>query len=242
MNDALTVRQTQILKVLIDEYIDTAEPVGSEILEKKYRLGVSSATVRNEMSNLTKLGYLKQPHTSAGRVPTPMAMKFYIDQLMEEKQMSLSEEIKAKEEVWDVRDNIDKLMEETTQSLAERTRSLAMAVLDSGESWHAGLANVFNNPEFMDLDMCANVFSFLEEDEKIMNLFFKKTLGQSPVEVVFGEDLGWDDSEPIGVITTRFKIKNHEGSLGIIGPARLHYSTIIPILRYYGNLIHEIAG
>ena len=110
MTGALSARQTQILKALIDEYIETAEPVGSEALDKKYNLGVSPATIRNEMSALTKAGYLKQPHTSAGRIPTAVAMKFYIDQLMEEKQMSLAEEVKAKEEVWDVRDDFDQLL------------------------------------------------------------------------------------------------------------------------------------
>ena len=87
MSDGLTARQTQILKVIVDEYIATAAAVGSEALDKKYNLGVSPATIRNEMVSLTKSGYLKQLHTSAGRVPTPVAMKFYIDQLMEEKQI-----------------------------------------------------------------------------------------------------------------------------------------------------------
>ena len=116
--NALTSRQTQILKALIDEYIETAEPVGSGPLEKKYNLGVSPATIRNEMANLTRLGFLKQPHTSAGRIPTSGAMKFYVDQLMEEKQMSLAEEVKAKEEVWDERADFNKFLNE---SLAGRT-------------------------------------------------------------------------------------------------------------------------
>ena len=76
MSDGLTARQTQILKCIIDEYIETAEAVGSEALEKKYSLGVSPATIRNEMASLTKLGFLRQLHTSAGRVPSPKAMKF----------------------------------------------------------------------------------------------------------------------------------------------------------------------
>ena len=65
MTDSLTSRQTQILKTIIDEYIETAEPVGSDALDKKYNLGVSPATIRNEMVALTKSGYLRQPHTSA---------------------------------------------------------------------------------------------------------------------------------------------------------------------------------
>ncbi|KKT65572.1 MAG: heat-inducible transcription repressor HrcA, heat-inducible transcriptional repressor [Candidatus Curtissbacteria bacterium GW2011_GWC1_44_33] len=144
MTEGLTARQTQILKALIDEYIEAAEPVGSEALDKKYNLGVSPATIRNEMVTLTKLGYLRQPHTSAGRVPAPVAMKFYIDQLMEERQMSLADEVKAKEEVWDSRNDLDELLEEATKALAERTRNVAVAATDKGKVWHAGYSNVFN--------------------------------------------------------------------------------------------------
>src|SRR4030066_791096 len=122
MTDGLSSRQTQILKTIINEYIATAEPVGSEAMDKKYNLGIAPAAIRNEMVALTKAGYLKQPHASAGRVPTPVAMKFYINQLMEEKQMSLVDEVKAKEEVWDSRDDLDELMDEATRALAGRTR------------------------------------------------------------------------------------------------------------------------
>jgi len=241
MNDALTARQAQILKVLIDEYIETALPVGSEVIEKKYTLGVSSATIRSEMVNLTKINYLSQPHTSAGRVPTPKAMKFYIDQLMEEKQMSLTDEVKAKEEVWDARADLDKLMEEATQALSDRTGSLSVAALDDGRNWHAGLSKVFNSPEFADLGMCTSVFSFLEEAGGMQDLFFGKVSWASPVEVFFAEELGWADPEPVGVVATHFDAMGHKGALGIIGPTRLPYPTVIPILRYFGNLIQEVT-
>ena len=133
MSDALTARQTQILKALIDEYITTAEPVGSESLEKKYSLGVSPATVRNEMFALTRNGYLRQPHTSAGRIPTPKAMKFYIDQLMEERQMTVAEEVKAKEEMSGARNDIGDLLDEATHELAHVTKSLAVATFDDAD-------------------------------------------------------------------------------------------------------------
>lgn len=242
MADALTARQTQILKTLIDEYIETAEPVGSESLEKKYALGVSPATVRNEMAALTKSGYLRQPHTSSGRVPTPKAMKFYIDQLMEEKQMSLADEVKAKEEVWDAKDNLYDLMEETTQALAQRTRCLAVSALDEGKVWHAGYANVFSNPEFSNLEASASLFTFLEEMERIHELFFRRLTGVSPVEVLFGEELGWQELMPVGLVASRFKIRDKEGALGVIGPARLSYPTVIPVIRYFRGLLEEVAG
>jgi len=241
MTDGLTARQTQILKSLIDEYIETAEPVGSEALDKKYNLGVSPATIRNEMVALTKAGFLRQPHTSAGRIPSSKAMKFYIEQLMEEKQMSLTDEVKAKEEIWDSRDDLSLLLKEATHALADRTKSLAIAAVDEGNVWHSGYSNIFLSPEFADLEVCSNLFSLLEEATKLQEIFFGGVHGESPIEIIFGEELGWGRLSPIGVVTTRFNVGNRNGILGVIGPARLSYSTIIPILRYFGNLVQEIA-
>ena len=130
MTDSLTARQTQILKSIVEEYIETAAAVGSETLDKKYNLGISSATIRNEMVALTKAGYLRQLHTSAGRIPSPKALRFYIDQLMEEKRMSVADEVKTKQEVMEAKDDIDELMADATASLAQKTHSLAVAALD----------------------------------------------------------------------------------------------------------------
>ena len=230
------------MKSIVEEYIENAEAVGSETLDKKYDLGVSSATIRSEMVSLTSAGFLKQPHTSAGRVPTPRAMKFYIDQLMDDKQLSSTEEVKAKEEVKDARADIEKLLEEATHALAERTRSLAIATMDDrGRVWHAGYANVFRNPEFADIEATANLFSFLEEAQRMQELFFTRMTGTSPVEVLFGEDLGWPELSPVGVVGTRFRVGNRQGALGVIGPARLHYPRIIPLIRYFGGLIQDVA-
>ena len=240
MTNGLTARQTLVLKFLINEYIETAEPVGSEALDKKYNLGVSPATIRNEMVALTKAGYLRQPHTSAGRVPTPVAMKFYVNQLMEEKQMSLSDEVKAKEEVWDSRGNLHELLDEATHALAERTKSLAVAVIDEGKMWHAGYANIFFYPEFSNINTCMNLFSFLEEAKRMQELFFGRSY-TSPVEVLFGEELGWPELSPVGVVATQFRVGDKSGALGVVGPIRLQYPTVIPVLRYFRDLIEQIA-
>lgn len=244
MTGGLTSRQTQILKTIIDEYIETAMAVGSDAMDKKYNLGISPATIRNEMVALTKAGYLKQLHTSAGRVPTPMAMKFYINQLMEEKQMSVVDEVKAKEEVWDSRDDIDELMDEATRALAARTRSLAVAALKDKKDrfWHAGHNFIFQNPEFNDVRTCESLFSIFEEMDKMEKLFFGFSQVSSPLDVLFGEELGWPELAPTGIVATHFTINGKQGALGIIGPARIDYSTAIPILRYFGNLIQEVAN
>lgn len=76
-------RKVAILKALIEDYIETAEPVGSRTIAKKFPIGLSSATIRNEMADLEDMGYLAQPHTSAGRIPSNMAYRFYVDSLIE---------------------------------------------------------------------------------------------------------------------------------------------------------------
>lgn len=242
--DGLTARQTSLLKTIIDEYIETAIPVGSEGLDKKFNLGVSPATIRNEMVALTHAGYLNQPHTSSGRVPTPKAMKFYIDQLMEEKQMSLVDEVKAKEEVWDSRDDIDRLMDEATRALAQRTKSLSVgAVKDPKKDryWQAGHSYIFANPEFSDVVTCQSLFSIFDEFDKLDRLFFGNR-GVSPLDIFFGEELGWKELMPTSVISTHFNIHGMPGALSVIGPARADYGTVIPILRYFGNLIEEVGN
>ena len=240
MTDTLSVRQTQILKSLVDEYISTAEPVGSESLEKKYALGVSPATVRNEMVALTKMGYLRQPHTSAGRVPSPKAMKFYIDQLMEERQMSLADEVKVKEDVKEKANDLDDFLDEATRELSQVTRSLAVCTLDQeGKVWHAGYSHVFENPEFEDFEATSSLFSFLEEINLMHELFFRRMTGTSPVEVIFGEELGWPGFNPVGVVGSRFDIGGNQGALGVIGPTRLEYQRIIPVIRYFKDLVEE---
>lgn len=243
MSDSLSTRQTHILKALIDEYIETAEPVGSESLEKKYNLGVSPATIRNEMSHLTKIGYLRQPHTSAGRIPSPNAMKFYIDQLMEERHLSVAEEVKAKEDVWDVRDDLDDVLEEATHVLSHMTNSLAVATVSPNKKvWHWGHSSVLQNPEFYDLASTASMFSCIEQSERLQELFFEHMTGRTPVEVVFGEDLGWPGFMPVAVVGTRFQVGGRNIGLGVIGPIRLEYQEVIPRIRYIQNLIGEIVG
>ena len=87
----ISERKKKILAAVVDEYVRTAEPVGSKSIAAKAGLGCSSATIRNELAELVSLGYLEQPHTSAGRVPTPMGYRMYVNELMEKQRLSLEE-------------------------------------------------------------------------------------------------------------------------------------------------------
>ena len=86
MDEQLTDRKKRILKAIIKTYMETGEPVGSRTISKDADLNVSSATIRNEMSDLTDMGYIVQPHTSAGRIPSDKGYRLYVDELMKEKE------------------------------------------------------------------------------------------------------------------------------------------------------------
>ena len=79
----LSERKLKILQAIVGDYIRSAEPVGSRTLSKKYDMGISAATIRNEMSDLEEMGYIQQPHTSAGRIPSDKGYRFYVDQIMQ---------------------------------------------------------------------------------------------------------------------------------------------------------------
>ena len=88
---ALNERKIKILQAIINDYIETAEPVGSRTIAKKYNLGISSATIRNEMSDLEEMGLILQPHASAGRIPSDMGYRLYVDHLMQKHELGEKE-------------------------------------------------------------------------------------------------------------------------------------------------------
>lgn len=237
----LSDRQVQILKAIIEEYMETAMPVGSEILDRKYNLGISPATIRNEMVVLTKEGFLNQPHISAGRVPTPMALKFYVNQLMEERDLSVTDEATVKGKIWDYKNQLDRLFHEITKVLSDRTKSLALVSTERGDLFHAGYANILEEPEFFDIDVAKTVLSLID-DFNSMNKFFNQALGEGPIHILLGDDFGMEFLEPCGLIFVNFQTKKVNGSLGVFGSCRLDYASVIPNLKYLKNLIEEIGN
>lgn len=236
----LTPRQIQVLKAIIEEYITTAEPVGSETLDKKYNLGVSPATIRNEMMRLTEIGLLKQPHTSAGRSPTPVAMKYYVSELMKPRDMSVTEEVSVKEKIWDYRQEVDKLLREATKTLADRTKALAITATKDGDLYYSGAANILNMPEFYDYQLTHQLFETLDHFDFWWKILESQT---DPFDIVLGEefDTGKNLSQ-CGFIYTKFESPHVSGAIGVVGPSRLNYSQIVPFVRYMGGLIDEFAS
>ncbi len=236
----LTARQIQILRAVIEEFINTAEPVGSETIDKKYSIGVSPATIRNEMVYLEKQGYLKKSHSSAGRLPTPLAMKLFVNELMKERELSVADEVSAKEKIWNSRNETDELLYQMTRVLADKAKALCVTVLDEERIFHAGAANLLQMPEFFDITVMRNVLQ-LSEEIKLLDEIFNSGTSENLVHVIYGPEMGNRHLDPIGMIHMSFKINDRPVRVGVLGSSRFDYPYVIPIMKYLRGLIREIV-
>jgi heat-inducible transcriptional repressor len=236
----LTARQIQILRAIIEEFIQTADPVGSDTIDKKFSIGVSPATIRNEMVYLTKQGYLHKSHSSAGRLPTPLALKLYVNELMREKELSVADEVSAKEKIWHHRKEMDQLLQQITRVLADKSHALAVTLLDKEHLYHAGYANLLDMPEFYDIQVMRNVLRLIEEQTLLEEIFATGT-SENVVQVVYGAELGNKHLAPIGVIHMSFALNGQVCRVGVFGSNRFDYPYVIPMMKYLRGLIREIV-
>jgi heat-inducible transcriptional repressor len=238
----LSARQKDLLKSIIDEYITTAAPVGSEVIVNKYSLGVSPATVRNEMAALIKEGYLHQPHTSAGRAPTPMGLKFYINELMKEQNMPVKDEVEIKENLWDHRFHFHRLLRQAAKELSEKTGTMAIAATEEGDIYHYGAYSILDMPEFFDMDLTKTVLMLADRNE-LLSPILERAVGNEPVHILLGDDLGSDYLGYCGLVFSPFGSgKKNAGVIGVLGPTRMSYPRVIPTVRYFGDLLTELTS
>lgn len=173
----LNERKKKILQIIIEDYISSAEPVGSRTIARKYELGLSPATIRNEMSDLELLGYLEQPHTSAGRIPSAQAYRFYVDALIEPG--TLTDNDMALIDGWynERRRNIDDIFQSTAKILSRMTQNVSM-VLTNQQT----IAN-FCYLKFLPLDSQHAILCIVADDGSIDTNVVDIPLGMSSEEM-----------------------------------------------------------
>ena len=235
----LTDRQKALLKAIIEEYIESAEPVGSEVIERKYDLGVSPATIRIEMVHLTEAGFLRQPHTSAGRVPTSMGFRLYVAELMKEKQLPVTAEVSIKEKLMAERYKRERLLKEAVKALAKQCDILGLAIDSDEQIYYAGAANILDWPEFYDIDVTRFVLGLFDENPQLQDII-GRAQGTDPIHILFGEDMEFEYLKPTGFVFTRYAEPDDKiGVIGVIGPARMNFSLVLPYVKYVRDLVTQ---
>lgn len=138
-------RRRQILAAVVNDYVQTAEPVGSEGLVQRYDFGVKPATIRNELAAMSEMGYLRQPHTSAGRVPSDRGYRYYVDQLMPDPSLEPSESRRAKQGYDRCESEVEEIVQQTCRILSDITRYASLATspqMDTIAIKHVGLSAI----------------------------------------------------------------------------------------------------
>lgn len=239
----LTQRQIDILNAIIKEYTEAGEPIGSLVLEKKYKLGISPATIRNEMVELAKKGFLKKEYFSSGRVPSAKALRFYIKNLMKEKELSTLDEVAYKNSIWDQRNKFYRLMSQATRVLSKKTALLSVAFSDQGDLFYSGIANLLSQQEFINFELSRHLFSLLDETsfwERMIDEIERRT---EEVYYLLGEEDFRDPTfEECASVFGEFQGKEIKGIIGVVGSKRMPYEVIVPQVKYFSHLISQILG
>lgn len=229
---ALTKRQASLLNRIIKDYIRLAEPVSSDFLKKKHNLELSSATIRAEMQKLTDAGYLNQPHTSAGRIPTDRGYRFFVDFLTKKREkreidQKIIEEIKKVKK--EIRDFLS-FQREFNKLLSLFSSGLAISYFFETETlFKEGWIKMLNHPEFSNPDYIKDFFLTVDAFEKNIENF--ETLENSQIEIFIGEEIPIIKSSNFSIIVSKHSLAGKEGLFAILGPKRMAYAKNICLIE-----------
>ena len=211
-------RQKKILKAVVREYQRTGQPVASQLLSERYDFDFSPATVRAEMLELDDAGFLEQPYTSAGRVPTDKAWRFLVNEFINEDLMK-SEKTAVKQKLANCQ---DESIKETAQFLADCTRSLGISgSFGRAMDFHRiGLKWLLDDPEFENADL-KNILRCFDSLDEEFNKFFNDI--DEEVEIFIGHENPIRELRHCSLMITGFDKEDGRGILGILGPKRMNY-------------------
>ncbi len=223
----ISERKKLLIKIIVEEYIKTAQPVSSGILVDKYKLEISPATVRNEMTELEAAGYIHQPHVSAGRLPTELAYNLYLSSQGEK-----FNKAKKKDNDIEALDRVFKLEEGTFRPTAKLLAELANGAIfwafHKNDLYYTGLSNLFSQPEFRQAGIVCDVSSVIDRLEDIIDDIFEGL--ESGTQVLLGSKNPFGDF--LSTVLLKYKYKKSSGLVGILGPMRMDYQRNIKLINY----------
>lgn len=237
-NQSMTERQAQILAAIIEQYAEIASPVGSVTLAKLF--GVSSATIRSEMVKLEEMGFIAQPHTSAGRIPTDRGYRFYVNQLNDaqvDQPLQLDRGARAIEaRVSGAGNRADRAIRSAVDSLVDLTQNLGIATIGD-ELYMSGIGNLFSQPEFMQGNHVQSVARLLDNLEP----WLREAAPNEPLNVYIGSENPIGKTSGATLIISRFRSPYSDNSyIGVLGPTRQSYDRVMRLVRHAGAMLEEV--
>jgi heat-inducible transcriptional repressor len=228
MND----RQSNILRLVVDEYVENALPVSSQLLCAKYDLDCSPATVRNDMTVLEDEGYLHQPHTSAGRVPTEEGYRYYLAKYLSPKAPKVTSELR---EAMDQMRSLESKVQMMGRRLAELSGD-AVVVSSEHQTSTLGVGNLLRKPDFQESNMLMELAEDIERMEQ--DAMHVVSVAPNDVKILLGEESPM--GKRLATVIVRHQLPNGEvGVLSIVGPLRMNYARNVALLSEAKRILEE---
>jgi heat-inducible transcriptional repressor len=235
----MTERQQKVLSAIVEQYAEVASPVGSNLMAKLFN--VSSATIRAEMAELERLGFIAQPHTSAGRVPTDKGYRFYVNNLSDtgESGFALPEGRSRSERALATRVQQagapERTIRNAVDTLVELTHNLGLATI-SNQLYMSGLSNLFGQPEFINSVQVQQVASLLDNLEP----WLREAAPNEPLSVYIGQENPIGRTAGCTLIIGRFRSPFSDRSyIGTLGPTRQSYREVMNLVSRAGQELEE---
>lgn len=235
----MTTRQKQILTALIDEYIEIARPVSSQVLAKKFNL--SSATLRSEFADLTHQGFVARPHISSGRVPTDRAYRWYIKNLQQTREIAAPEKEYLNKQIQGRQDD-RQLTQSLVRALARMTNNLSFSLVDD-DFFESGLSQLLHQPEFTDYELVLGVSQIFDmADQMMANLMRDFTDIDNDVNIFIGSEGPMRRLPYYSLLSSRYQLPTgQQGVMAMLGPKRMDYQRNIALLDYASHLLNRIG-
>lgn len=236
-------RKQEVLKAIVKHFIQTAEPVGSQTILVSYKFTVSPATIRNDMATLEKEGLIFQPHTSAGRIPTDLGYRQFIDEIemddYEEEKKKAIQTLKQIRQSYAV-EKVKNKIYDAVELIARSTKNVSFATLpDNRRTFYLGLANVLRQPEFLhDSIRASQVIEVLEKHDRFVNIL-NELETDNTVKIFVGKENILEQIQSCSLMVTHYNLEGYKGHFGIIGPTRMNYAFNTAIIEEVKHLISK---
>ncbi len=229
----MTDRQKKVLQAIVEQYAEVASPVGSSLLARAFN--VSSATVRADMAELERLGFIHQPHTSAGRVPTDKGYRFYVNNLGSTDNDTSGRERRALAARASAGSVPEHTIRNTVDTLVELTHNLGLATIGN-QLYMSGLSNLFGQPEFIHPNQVQEVARLLDN----LQPWLQETAPNAPLSVYIGQENPIGRNSGCSLIISRYRSPFSDSSyIGVLGPTRQSYRDVMSLVGRAGKSLEE---
>jgi len=238
----LDTRKQKILGAVVNDYLQSAEPVSSDKIYKKYMRDISPATIRNEMAELEEDGFLQHPHTSSGRVPSDLGYRYFVNQLMKLRGLTHKEIQFIEKEYKKAGKNVEELLH-TTLKIAS-TLSHLLAVITAPKMpfkvISSGMTNIIKQPEFNDTEHIKNILSVIEHEDLIEHIM-DESAKDDDVTIRIGSEIKHKKIKDCSIIISKYDLFGESvGTISIIGPTRMTYSKITSVVDTVSRTLKNI--